>query len=53
MGGNIAMHIGFRYLTEIGGIFSLSGFLKRHSMIFRVNRTSFITQNYFELYSTE
>ncbi|XP_075221486.1 lysophospholipase-like protein 1 [Lycorma delicatula] len=36
MGGNVAMHIGFRYATKIAGVFCLSCFLKRYSVVFRV-----------------
>lgn len=39
MGGALAMHVGFRLMRQVAGVFALSSFLSHTSSIYQVRET--------------
>ena len=37
MGGALALHFGYRFCTELAGVFALSSFLNEKSAVYEVN----------------
>jgi hypothetical protein len=38
MGGSMAIHLGYRFLPEIGGVFALASYLNNNSITYKVRK---------------
>lgn len=37
MGGALALHLGYRFVPDVAGVFALSAFLNENSVTYKVN----------------